>query len=130
MTLFLRKFAKTALLSALCLTLVFTLAAQGSKDSVHINLNKAIEIGLSESPSMRIADRDIQIKQQYKKEQIVSLFPDVSLSGSYQYTVLKQSMAMSMGGQDMTIKVGKDHNYSVGASLSLPLIVPSLKLAA
>ena len=35
-------------------------------------------------------------------------------------------MAMSMGGQDMTIKVGKDHNYSMGASLSLPLIVPSL----
>lgn len=126
MTLFLRKFTKTSLLSALCLYTVFTMTAQGSKDSVHINLNKAIEIGLSESPSMRIADRDIQIKQQYKKEQIVSLFPDVSLSGSYQYTVLKQSMAMSMGGQDMTIKVGKDHNYSVGASLSLPLIVPSL----
>ena len=100
--------------------------AQGQKDSVHIDLKKAIEIGLSESPSMRIADRDIQIKQQYKKEQIVSLFPDVSLSGSYQYTILKQSMAMSMGGQDMNIKVGKDHNYSVGATLSLPLIVPSL----
>ena len=126
MKIFLRKFTKSILLFALCLTTVFTTTAQTSKDSVHIDLKKAIEIGLSESPSMRIADRDIQIKQQYKKEQIVSLFPDVSLSGSYQYTVLKQSMAMSMGGQDMTIKVGKDHNYSVGATLSLPLIVPSL----
>lgn len=125
-TLFLTKSSKKLLLTVLCAVATFGLSAQTGKDSVHINLSKAIEIGLSESPSIHIADRDIQIKQQYKKEQIVSLFPDVSLSGSYQYTVLKQSMAMSMGGQDMTIKVGKDHNYSVGASLSLPLIVPSL----
>lgn len=126
MTFFLTKFTKKLLLAVLCVVVTLGLNAQTSKDSVHIDLNKAIEIGLSESPSIHIADRDIQIKQQYKKEQIVSLFPDVSLTGSYQYTVLKQSMAMSMGGQDMTIKVGKDHNYSMGASLSLPLIVPSL----
>ena len=126
MTFFLTKSTKKLLLTVLCVAITFGLSAQTSKDSVHINLSKAIEIGLSESPSIHIADRDIQIKQQYKKEQIVSLFPDVSLNGSYQYTILKQSMAMSMGGQDMTIKVGKDHNYSVGASLSLPLIVPSL----
>lgn len=122
----LKKITKSSLIAAVILFSTSITFAQNQKDSVHIDLKKAIEIGLSESPSMRIADRDIQIKQQYKKEQIVSLFPDVSLSGSYQYTILKQSMAMSMGGQDMNIKVGKDHNYSMGASLSLPLIVPSL----
>ena len=122
----LKKITKGSLIAAVILFSTSITFAQNQKDSVHIDLKKAIEIGLSESPSMRIADRDIQIKQQYKKEQIVSLFPDVSLSGSYQYTILKQSMAMSMGGQDMNIKVGKDHNYSMGASLSLPLIVPSL----
>ena len=126
MNFFHQKFTRSLLLTSLFMSAVFMLMAQETKDSVHINLSKAIEIGLSESPSIRIANRDIEIKQQYKKEQIVSLFPDVSLSGSYQYTILKQSMAMSMGGQDMTIKVGKDHNYSAGASLSLPLIVPSL----
>ena len=122
----LKKLTKNSLIAAVFLFSTSISFAQNQKDSVHIDLKKAIEIGLSESPSMRIADRDIQIKQQYKKEQIVSLFPDVSLSGSYQYTILKQSMAMSMGGQDMNIKVGKDHNYSVGATLSLPLIVPAL----
>lgn len=122
----LKKLTKSSLIAAVILFSTLISFAQNQKDSVHIDLKKAIEIGLSESPTMRIADRDIQIKQQYKKEQIVSLFPDVSLSGSYQYTILKQSMAMSMGGQDMNIKVGKDHNYSMGASLSLPLIVPSL----
>lgn len=123
---FLNKLSQIGLLAGMLFFTGYGVLGQTTKDSVRINLQKAIEIGLSESPTMHIADRDIQIKKQYKKEQIVSLFPDVSLSGSYQYTILKQSMAMSMGGQDMTIKVGKDHNYSVGASLSLPIIVPAL----
>lgn len=126
MTTHLRKISRFSLIAGLLLLSTGLIIAQEQKDSVHINLQKAIEIGLSESPSIRIAGRDIQIKQEYKKEQIVSLFPNVSLSGSYQYTLLKQSMAMSMGGQDMNIKVGKDHNYSVGASLQLPVIAPAL----
>ena len=97
-----------------------------SQDSVHVNLQKAIEIALSETPTMRIADRDIQIKQQYKKEQIASLFPDVSIAANYNRTLLKQQMSMDMGGQTMNIKVGRDNTYSVGANLSLPLIAPAI----
>lgn len=105
-----------------------------AQDSVHINLDKAIEIALSEAPSMRIADRSVDIKREYKKEQIVSLFPDVSLAGSYNRTLLKQTMSMDMGGQTMNIKVGRDNTYSVGANLSLPLVSfplwSSLKLSS
>ena len=97
-----------------------------TQDSVHINLDKAIEIALSEAPTMRIADRDVQIKQEYRKEQIVSLFPDVSLAGNYNRTLLKQTMSMDMGGQTMNIKVGRDNSYSIGANLSLPIISPAL----
>lgn len=108
--------------------------AQTTKDSVHVDLNKAIEIAMSETPTMRIADRDVQIKKLYKKEQIVSLFPDVSLSASFNRTLLKQEMAMNMGGQNVSFKVGKDNQYSTGASLSLPIVAPalwsSLKLAS
>ena len=93
-----------------------------AQDSVHINLNKAIEIALSESPTMRIADRSVEIKQVYKKEQIAALFPDVSLAANYNRTLLKQTMSMDMGGQTMNIKVGRDNSYSVGANLSLPII--------
>lgn len=108
--------------------------AQTAKDSIHVDLNKAIEIAMSETPTMRIADRDVQVKQLYKKEQIVSLFPDVSLSASYNRTLLKQEMAMDMGGQNVSFKVGKDNQYSAGASLTLPIVAPalwsSLKLAS
>lgn len=105
-----------------------------AQDSVHINLDKAIEIALSEAPTMRIADRSVDIKREYKKEQIVSLFPDVSLASNYNRTLLKQTMSMDMGGQTMNIKVGRDNTYSVGANLSLPLVSfplwSSLKLSS
>lgn len=83
---------------------------------------------------MRIADRNVNIKQEYKKEQIVALFPDVSLASNYNRTLLKQTMSMDMGGQTMNIKVGRDNTYSVGANLSLPIVAPaiwsSLKLSS
>lgn len=97
-----------------------------TQDSIHVDLNKAIEIALSETPTMRIADRNVQIKQIYKKEQIAALFPDVSLAANYNRTLLKQTMSMDMGGQTMNIKVGRDNTYSVGANLSLPIISPAL----
>ena len=115
-------------------SILLTFGQAIAQDSIHINLDKAIEIALSESPTMRIADRNVQIKQEYKKEQIVSLFPDVSLAANYNRTLLKQTMSMDMGGQTMNIKVGRDNTYSVGANLSLPIVAPaiwsSLKLSA
>ena len=110
-----------------------------AQDSVHVNLDKAIEIALSEAPTMRIADRSVDIKREYKKEQIVSLFPDVSLASNYNRTLLKQTMSMDMpdgqgGTQKLNIKMGRDNTYSVGANLSLPIISfplwSSLKLSA
>ena len=109
-------------LSFFLCTVLFGCGPLFAQDSIHINLNKAIEIALSESPTLRIADRSVEIKQVYKKEQIAALFPDVSLAANYNRTLLKQTMSMDMGGQTMNIKVGRDNTYSVGANLSLPII--------
>ncbi|MBO6080181.1 MAG: TolC family protein [Bacteroidales bacterium] len=127
------KYSIKGLALILC-TLLFGCEPLFAQDSIHIDLNKAIEIALSESPTMRIADRNVNIKQEYKKEQIVALFPDVSLASNYNRTLLKQTMSMDMGGQTMNIKVGRDNTYSVGANLSLPIVAPaiwsSLKLSS
>ncbi|MBO4488798.1 MAG: TolC family protein [Bacteroidales bacterium] len=112
-------------MALVCMMMPSRLRAQ-AQDSVHVDLQKAIEIALSETPTMRIADRTVQIKQEYKKEQIAALFPDVSIAANYNRTLLKQQMSMDMGGQTMNIKVGRDNTYSVGANLSLPLIAPAL----
>lgn len=120
-----RKIKKNILLVLLFCSSVLLLSAQ-AQDSIHVDLNRAIEIALSETPTMRIADRNVQIKQIYKKEQIAALFPDVSIAANYNRTLLKQTMSMDMGGQTMNIKVGRDNTYSAGANLSLPLIAPAL----
>ena len=117
---------KRYVLSVMLLCASFLMVNAQAQDSIHVDLNKAIEIALSETPTMRIADRNVQIKQWYKKEQIAALFPDVSLAANYNRTLLKQTMSMDMGGQTMNIKVGRDNTYSVGANLSLPIISPAL----
>ena len=117
---------KRYMLTVLLLVPSFLMVNAQTQDSIHVDLNKAIEMALSETPTMRIADRNVQIKQWYKKEQIAALFPDVSLAANYNRTLLKQTMSMDMGGQTMNIKVGRDNTYSVGANLSLPIISPAL----
>ena len=117
---------KKNILSVLLLCVSVLMLGAQTQDSIHVDLNRAIDIALSETPTMRIADRNVQIKQVYKKEQIAALFPDVSLAANYNRTLLKQTMSMDMGGQTMNIKVGRDNTYSAGANLSLPLIAPAL----
>lgn len=104
-------------MAVLCLPLL-----SAAQDSVHVNLKQALEIALSENPTIKIADRNIEAKKYYKDEQIAALFPNVSASGSYQRTVQKQKMTMAMGGSPMTIEVGTSNNYSAGISFSLPLV--------
>lgn len=93
-----------------------------AQDSVHITLQKAIEIALSENPTVKIADRTIEAKKYYKSEQIAALFPTLTGSASYQRTLKKQTMVMEMYGQVNEIEVGTSNNVSAGLSLSLPLI--------
>lgn len=115
---------KLKLLSVLWMLL--TAGMIQAQDSIRIDLPKALEIALSESPTMRIADRDIKIKQYAKKEQIVGLFPDASLSGSFSRTIQKQTMSMDFDNKSMEIKVGKYNNYSGSLNISLPIIIPTL----
>ena len=67
-----------------------------AQDSVHVNLQQAIQIALSDNPTIKIADRNIEAKKYYKNEQIAALFPSVSASGSYQRTIQKQKMTMEL----------------------------------
>lgn len=115
-----------SILLMFCILTACTLPTTHAQDSIHVDLKKTIEIALVGSPTVRIADRTIESKKYYKKEQIAALFPDVSLAASYNRTLKKQKMAMEMGGNLMEIEVGMYNNYSASASLSLPIIVPAL----
>lgn len=95
-------------------------------EPIRVDLKKAIEIALNESPSIQIAERNILIKKTYKNEQIVGLFPNISLAASYNRTLKKQKMVMEFMGTAMEIEVGSSNSYNAGASFALPLVMPSL----
>lgn len=109
-------------LASLLLGFSFQAKAQDSLQTMNLTLDKAIEIALSENPTIKIADQEIQLKKSTQKETQFSLLPTVSLVGTYTRTIEKQTMAM-MG---QTIKIGIDNSYSGGLSVSLPIYAPTL----
>lgn len=100
--------------------------AQESQDTLRLTLNRALEIALSDNPTIKVADHEIDLKKTANREAYAGLFPEVSLSGSYQRAVKKQTMAMEMDGKTQTIQVGRDNTYNGGLNVSLPVFAPAL----
>lgn len=93
---------------------------------LQLTLDQALEIALSESNTIKIANMTVEKTGYAKKGSYASLYPNVNISGSYQRTLQKQVMVMDMGGQAMEIKVGRDNNISTSATASMPLVNASL----
>ncbi len=104
------------------------------REKVELTLTDAIEIALSESNSVKIADFTIEKTGYAKKGSYAALYPNINVSGNYQRTIKKQVMAMDFGGQAMEIEVGKANNVTAGLSASMPIVNAqlwkSLKLSA
>ncbi|MDR2859001.1 MAG: TolC family protein [Mediterranea sp.] len=97
-----------------------------SSQALTLTLDRALEIALSENPTIIVAGQEIELKKQANREAYAGLFPEASLSGSYSRTLKKQTMVMDFGGQSTTIKMGSDNTYNGGLSVSLPLFAPAL----
>lgn len=117
------------LLTILLCICSFTIHAQEK-----ITLEEAIEIALSESNTIKIADMTIEKTGYAKKGAYSALYPNISATGNYQRTLKKQVMAMEMAGQAMEIEVGMSNNVSAGVTAAMPLVNAqlwqSLKLSA
>ena len=117
---------------------LFTIILCVSGMSLHaqekITLNEAIEIALSESNTIKIAEMTIEKTGYAQKGAYSALYPNISASGSYQRTLKKQVMAMEMEGHAMEIEVGMSNNVSAGVTAAMPLVNAqlwqSLKLSA
>ena len=104
-------------------------ATSGSEPLV-LTLEQALQIALSENPTVKIADQTIEAKKYAKKGTYSSLWPDISASGTYQRYIKKQTFHI-MG---QTMKVGTTNNISGGVNAAMPLVNAqlwkSLKLSA
>ena len=115
----------TVILSVFAMVSSFALSAQeNAGETVVITLEQALEIGLSENLSVKVADMEIERTGFAKKGTYASLFPSIDLSTSYQRTIKKQAMFMSMGeGQEpMKIEVGMFNTINAAASVVMPLV--------
>lgn len=120
-----------------------------STDSVpRLSLDDCIAVALSESPTLKIADLEIERVDYTKKDVLAQLLPTVSFGGNYNRTVAKQVAYMNfdlpgLGGdspdnetieqtrasrssKDEGFKMGLDNSYQIGFNASVPLIAPQL----
>lgn len=100
--------------------------AQAPADSVELNLDKVLEIALSDNPDIQVANKTIEIKKYAKKESISGLFPTVSVSAAGTKNIKLATMAMAMGDQVIKVKMGRPYNYSLTSTVALPLVAPQL----
>ena len=102
--------------------LAFAAMNAQAQDTLRISLKEAIQIALSENPTIKVADQEIQLKKEANREVIWGLLPEVSLVGNFNHTIEKQSFAIM--GQIM--RVGTMNNASGGVTASLPVFAPAL----
>ena len=125
--------------------MVFPFFAIGSsayaQDTLRIDLKRALTIAFAESPTIKVADKEIKKKQYARKESIASLFPQLNFTTDYNRTLKKQVMYMDMDMGDMGdamppgmdtpsmddgFEVGRSNNWSTGFYASMPLVNASL----
>ena len=100
-----------------------TSVAQSTEQSaLTLTLEQALEIALSESPTIKVADQEIEIKRYAKQEAYSSLYPRFDATAQYQRVLAKQTMSMDFGGQTQTIKVGSDNSFNGGITASMPVV--------
>ena len=122
---------KKNLLILLAITMSISVQAQdlpqiNAAAPLKLTLKQVVEIAQNESPVIRIADREIELKRVVNSETYANLLPKASVVGTYSRTIKKQTMVMELGGQQQRIQMGSDNSYSGGIQINLPLFVPAL----
>ncbi len=144
------KLERAFILSLFTLLAPTAMQAQESSETLVLNLEQAIAIGLSESPTIKVADLEVERVDYSRKEAVGMLFPTIGASADYSHALKKQVMYMDfdmsgmMGGDsteggegtesaastssssDGGMEIGRDHTWSGGFNFQLPLIAPTL----
>lgn len=72
-----------------------------AQETIVLTLDKALEIAMTESPTVKVADQEIEKKKYARKGSYAALFPQLNFSADYMRTLKKQVMYMD-GAFDMT----------------------------
>lgn len=91
----------------------------GSQAQLRLTLDEALEIALSENPTIRIAELEVERYDYVKRQTWGALLPQVSVSGNYTRSIVKQEAAKG-------ISFGADNTLSATGDVALPLFAPAV----
>lgn len=94
-------------------------SAQQAGEVLTLSIDEAIELALSDNPTVKVSSLEIERYDYVRKQTLASLYPSVDVSAQYQLAIRRQEMAQgfSFGGKN---------TFNVGGSVSLPLFVPAI----
>ena len=98
--------------------------AQETKDTLTLTLDRALEIALSDNPTIKVAEEEIALKKVTHKETWQNLLPQASIDGTWNHTI--SAAQMNLGGQ--SFKMGMDNSNTVSGvlNISLTIFAPSV----
>ena len=89
-----------------------------------VNLQKAIDIALAENPTIKVADKEIELKRIADSEAWQALLPEVTANASIQHTLL--AAEMNLGGQKFKMGADNRNTAAASATLSVPVFAPAV----
>lgn len=106
------------------LPLAVASAAQEGAKTLTLTLEQALEIALTDNPTIHVAEQDIELKKVSRKEAWQNLLPTVDLNGGMTYTI--KAATMNLGGNKF--KMGKDgtSTWNGALSVNVPVYAPSV----
>ena len=87
--------------------------------TMRLTLQEAIDLALSENPTIKVADLEVDRYDYVRKEMLGNLYPSLSASGTYTYAVVKSEISKGLS-------FGADNTIAAAAEVGLPLVVPAV----
>ncbi len=98
--------------------------AQEAAGQVKITLDDALMIALSDNPTIKVAEQQIEVKKVSKNEAWQALLPSADFSGSVQYTLL--APVMKLNGMEFKMGADETSTWNGQFQVSLPLFAPTV----
>ena len=116
-----KKYLSLICVSIMSLGVAFAQESLGTQGdgALMLTLEDAIEIALSDNPTIKASNLEIERYDYVRKQTLSSLYPQIDATAQYSLAIRRQEMAegLSFGGKN---------TFNVGGSVALPLFVPSV----
>lgn len=132
-----------SIISLITLTTIAAQTPAQHPDTAVLTVDQCVDIALSQSPTIRVADLEVTRVDYTKRQSIGQLLPTINFGGTYNRMLATQVMYMDMKGmpgaddtpaedantakkKDEGIKMGLDNSFQLGFNASVPVIAPQL----